>query len=93
MGWIHDRTLPDRRPWSSAAGGGAGLRVCRRRRPVRVRRAFRPTCTKVRFGTATVSGFYISDGGPVRFNLKTFPDVQIKSGVAKTTNFTTFAHT
>jgi hypothetical protein len=48
-----------------------------------------PNFDKVPFSITTFDGFYFSDVAPVRFNLQTFSDVQIKSGAVKTTSFTT----
>ena len=48
-----------------------------------------PTFSKVPFSITTLNGFYVADWGPTVLNLKTGSNVQIKSGSAKTTSFTT----
>src|SRR5581483_1848950 len=48
-----------------------------------------PTFTKLAFTIATLNGFYIGDWGPSVLNLKDTSNVQIKSGAAATTSFTT----
>lgn len=48
-----------------------------------------PTFIKVPFTIATINGFYIGDWATSTLNLKTGSDVQIKSGSAATTSFTT----